>query len=318
MHRFNIQFQVLAGIGMVLLVLNPSQASPNRVAVAQVETQTSSVPSQIYLPLIINQTQGSSSPSARRVNAPYFDGSVVFSQTAIFWFGRISPTENYADVRVGYNSAELYVNVTTIDRRLWYDTTPTPSDLNNWDAVTLYLSLGGNNGNTPGTNAYRFDAQFSWSEARTNYQVAYRGNGTGWTTTTTSFTTEPGWRGNAPNDNIDDKGWTMTFHIPFTSLGLAGAPALQTKWGMAIALHDRDDAVGTSIADKVWPENMSTANPSSWGQLAFGLPTYTAPSVTPRSTVAIRHSLNGTIVTDGAVGGYTNCGGSLDYWTQWG
>lgn len=236
-------------------MINTVQASPKTLP---------SAPSRIYIPFVsLGQVVPTPSSSARRVNASLFAGSVNFPETAIFWFGQVTPTENYADVRVGYNSTELYVNVTTIDRRIWYDTTPSPNDLNSWDAVTLYLNLDGNSGNTPGTNAYRFDAQFNWWETRANYQAMYRGNGTVWTTTAVAFTTVPGWRGNAPNDNLDDKGWVMTFHIPFTSLGLAGVPALQTKWGMAVALHDRDDAAGTPIADKVWPENLSTNTPSS-------------------------------------------------------
>ena len=48
---------------------------------------------------------------------------------AVFWFGRVTPTENYADVRVGYTSQELVLNVATFDRRLWYDDAPSPGDL---------------------------------------------------------------------------------------------------------------------------------------------------------------------------------------------
>jgi len=38
----------------------------------------------------------------------------------------------------------------------------------------------------------------------------------------------------------------------------------------------------------------------------------------PGATVTIRQGLDGAVVTDGAVGGGTTCGGGLDYWTDWG
>jgi len=43
--------------------------------------------------------------AVRRVNAPYFDAAMRYSEMAVFWFGRVAPTDNYADVRVGYNSS---------------------------------------------------------------------------------------------------------------------------------------------------------------------------------------------------------------------
>jgi len=41
--------------------------------------------------------------ATRRVNAPRFEGDVPSSEMAVFWFGRVGPTDNYADVRVGYD-----------------------------------------------------------------------------------------------------------------------------------------------------------------------------------------------------------------------
>jgi hypothetical protein len=94
-----------------------------------------------------------------RVNAPYFAGDVVFGETAIFWFGRVTQDENFADVRVGYNNQNLYVNMVIFDRRLWYnDTLTSASDLTNWDAVSLYFNKTGNAGSAPTANAYRFAA----------------------------------------------------------------------------------------------------------------------------------------------------------------
>ena len=63
------------------------------------------------------------------MNAPYFADRIKYAETAIFWFGRVTSTENYADVRVGYNASELYVNLAAFDRRLWYQTSPSFNDL---------------------------------------------------------------------------------------------------------------------------------------------------------------------------------------------
>jgi hypothetical protein len=253
--------------------------------------------------------------SLRRVNAPY---DVPGEEAAILWFGRVTPTENSADARVGYTEGWLCVRIAAFDRRLWYDTSPSPDDLVAWDAATLYLDLDGNLGDIPDANAYRFDAQLVWWEPRDAYQAAYQGDGDGWTAASVPFTTTSFWRGEEPNDEGDDRGWAVTFYVPFDSLGLDGPPEEGTVWGMAVALHDRDDAGGTPITDQVWPETMDTGQPGSWGQLAFGLPTYEPPPAIPGATVTIRQGLDGAVVTDGAVGGGTTCGGGLDYWTEWG
>ena len=264
-------------------------------------------------------TVGSPAGASRRVNAPYFDGAVKYSEMAVSWFGRITPTENYADVRMGYNRDKLVVNVAAFDRRLWYDTSPSATDLTAWDAVTIYLSLDGGPGSTLGANAYRFVGQLTWwEEPRTQWQAAYRHNGTAWTAATLPFATASGWRGDVPNTDVDDRGWNISFGIPFSSLGLAGPPPQGTTWRLAIVLHDRDDAVGTPIPDKTWPETMAADQPATWGVLNFGVPSYTPPAATPGGTVTIRHKLNGATVSDAAVGGYAVCGAGTDYWTQWG
>jgi hypothetical protein len=128
----------------------------------------------------------------RRVNAPYFEGDVLSAQAAIFWFGRVTPTENSIDVRVGYNDEHLYVRVSTIDRRLWYDTSPSTEDLTAWDAVSLFLNLNGNAGDVPDADSYRFDAQLRWEAGDDyphNYQASYRGGNDGWIPANLSFTT---------------------------------------------------------------------------------------------------------------------------------
>jgi hypothetical protein len=264
-------------------------------------------------------TVGSPAGASRRVNAPYFDGGVKYSEMAVSWFGRITPAENYADVRMGYNQDELVVNVAAFDRRLWYDTSPSAADLTAWDAVTLYLSLDGGPGSTLSANAYRFVGQLTWWEdPRTQWQAAYRHNGTAWIPASLPFASHAGWRGDAPNNDEDDRGWNISFDIPFSSLGLSGPPSQGTTWRVAIVLHDRDDAAGTPIPDKTWPETIAADQPATWGVLNFGVPSYTPPAATPGGTVTIRHKLNGAIVSDAAVGGYAVCGAGTDYWTEWG
>jgi len=262
-------------------------------------------------------SQGSS--LTRRVNAPYFVDDVQFAETAIFWFGHVTPAENYVDVRVGHNDNHLYLRIAVFDRRLWY--TKTSTDFTAWDAATLYLNLDGNTGHAPDANTYRFEAQLVWWEPRQEYQASYRGDGSDWMTATVPFTTTSGWRGNAPNDDEDDRGWALSYYIPFESLGLDSPPAQNTVWGMAVALHDRDDEAGPPIGDKVWPMGMEAQQPSTWGQLAFGMPTYSSPAAIQTETITLRHKLNGAIVTDTAVGGTIGnlCPGDPYYiWHEWG
>ena len=271
------------------------------------------LPHRTWLPLVYR------SGATRRVNAPYFDAAVRYSEMAVFWFGKITPTENYADVRVGYNSQQFVLNVAAFDRRLWYDTTPSPGDLSAWDAATLYLSLDGGAGAALDSKAYRLVGQLNWwEEPRTLWQTAFRYDGTAWASVNLPFTTLSGWRGDAPNSDEDDRGWNLSFIVPFSSLGLSSPPAPGTVWRMAVVLHDRDDAAGTPIPDKIWPENMAADRPATWGELSFGQPTYVPPAATAGGSITIRHRLNGSTVPDTAVGGYAVCGAGTDFWTQWG
>jgi hypothetical protein len=93
-----------------------------------------------------------------RINAPGFGANPIpFGQTAIAWFGTLSPDSNYADVRVGYNNQHLYVYLAILDRHLWYDANPAPATLTQWDAVTLLLDTAG--GNALSAASWRFVAQ---------------------------------------------------------------------------------------------------------------------------------------------------------------
>jgi hypothetical protein len=213
----------------------------------------------------------------------------------------------------------LWIHVNIIDRRLWYDINPSAVTLTDWDSVTLYLDKRGNTGGTPSTESYRFDAQLNWWEPRSSWQAAYRGNGTSWVSQPISLTTYNNWYGDVPNTNADDHGWYMAYYIPFSSLGVTGVPAEGTVWGLGLAVHDRDEAAGALNADKVWPPGLSTTQPSTWGQIRFGLPGYALPGpAAQQGTTVVRQGLNGP-VPDAVVGGNTLCGGSPnDDWNQWG
>lgn len=277
----------------------------------------------VYLPVI--QKQFPPPPPGPRFHIPYLDvadifgpGGRYFEMTA-FWFGQVTPTANYADVRVGFTDLGLSIDLGVIDRLLWYDPTPNPASLTDWDAATLYLDTSGSSGTLPTSSAFRLVAQAApeW-EPRTNYQLAFQGNGSGWTTTTLPFTTTTVWRGDAFNNLIEDHGWHLEFTVPFSSLGLAGRPVDGSEWRFAVNLHDSDEAVGNLIPDQNWPPAMHPDQPATWGKLAFGLPTYSPPSATLEDSRTLRHGVDGVSVPDGAVGGHSTCGLGLNLWTQWG
>ncbi len=253
----------------------------------------------------------------RRVNAPY---NVPLDEAAIFWFGRVGTTENYADVRVSYDETQLSLHIAAFDRRLWYDTSPSTTDLTNWDAVTLYLDTGRSESDGPDASAYRLEGQLVWWETRDGYQVAYQADGETWVPAAVDFETESSWRGDQPNNDVDDRGWWLLYRVPFASLGMAGPPPPGTVWGLGVALHDRDDAAGTFISDQVWPEAMEPEQPATWGQLVFGVPGYRRPNALPDGTATIRHGLDGATVVDADVGGSSVCGAAAapEFFPTWG
>ena len=274
---------------------------------------------QIFLPIVF----GTLPAPTLKVNVPFLNGDVQplqTNQTAIFWFGRVYETENYTDVRVGYTNEYLYVRLAIFDRQLWFDTTPSINDITSWDSAALYLNLDGNVGNSLTSNAYSFVGQLDWNEP--NNEVAYQGSAGGWQQVSIPFTSGATWAsdGNGINDDSKpDRGWTLTYAIPYTSLELTGAPAQGTFWGMAIVLHDRDDMNGTiQIPVKTWPPTISDTTPSSWAKLSFGLPSFNVPDIQPNGTTTIRHGLNGAVVKDGMVGGNFNCGAGLYSFGEWG
>ena len=256
----------------------------------------------------------------RRVYMPH---NVPQTEATVFWFGRVTPSENYTDVRVRYTDNGVLVNLGIIDRRLWYNPNPSPSDLTSWDAVSLYLRPGGATGATPDAASYRFDAQLSRGGVdRTLYQAAYRGNGSQWALTPVPFMTAADWNSTTgPNNDRDAHGWMLWYEIPFASLGLSGPPAQGTVWGLAVAVHDRDSQAGPPLATQIWPETMLSTRPATWGELVFGLkPAYVPASAQPQGTAVIRHGLNGARVIDADVGGSSMCGSeaSSNYFLGWG
>jgi hypothetical protein len=117
---------------------------------------------------------------------------------------------------------------------------------------------------------------------------------------------------------IDDKGWQVTFRIPFISLGLSGPPPEGTVWDIAVRLHDRDNQSGSAIPDQVWPTGMAANSPATWGRMHFGIPSTNRPPFLPKQEITIRDDLNGASVPDAHVGGHTICGENVDHWTGWG
>ena len=223
-------------------------------------------------------------------------------------------------MRVAYDDEELWVHIAVFDRRLWYSTAPSADTLAAWDAATLLIALDGNVGTVLSASDYRFTGQLNWWEMpRTAWQAAWRGSGAGWSAVPLAFATSSTWRGDAPNNDSDDRGWTLTFRIPFASLGQTGKPPDGAQWGMAVVVHDRDDAAGTPIPEQTWPESALPERPATWGQLVFGRPAFTPSLAIPRDVTTIRQGLSGAVVPDSVVGGNTDCGSGMnDWWTDWG
>ncbi len=280
------------------------------------EQDTSGAGTTVYLPLV---TRASCPADMPRINAPRFTGTIPFERTAIAWFGKVSPTQNYTDIRVGYNANELYVYLAIFDRHLWYDTNPSPQTLTQWDAVTLMLDTSGGAALSP--SSWKFVAQL-YGDRSPQRRAVYRGSAAGWQQTSVTFDALPGWRGNALNDNSDsDRGWAMRFTIPFSSLGLSSAPPEGTSWRMAVIVHDRDTRAGPPIGDQFWPPQGSLDAPGCWGFLNFGLPSYQT-SATPTGSLTIRRPTERSpLVPDADVGGaITNqCPGDENHiWNEWG
>lgn len=265
---------------------------------------------------------GTQSTETCRVNAPYFDDDVTWAETAIFWLGQNqqgdAPTRNYTDVRVGYTPEALAIRLTVADYYLWYDDDATPSsDLTQWDAAAIYLDTSGDGAAAPQTDDYWFlvGAHMDW-QTHSNYMRQARGTGSGWNTGWTpsgsgweSWATLSWYCNHGPNDNdCIDYGWMAILTVPWDTLGLSGPPADGTIWGLGVQVYDRDLSGGSPLTPEVWPETFASANPSSWGELAFNPPAYEPPAAVVEGSITLRRGLSGT-VEDAWMGGGGTCGG---------
>lgn len=275
----------------------------------------------IFLPdkgtAFINPVTASSMATVKKVNAPYLGLAPPTDSftPAIFWLGKVTPASNYADVRIYYYSEVLKIVVHIIDRRLWYDTSVDPTQLPDWDSVSIYLDQNGNVGNNPRNNSYRLELELG-----NDLQATYRGNGTDWVNVPVPVDAYTEWRGaDGPNSDADSEGWVAYYSIPFASLGLSEQPGDGTIWGLGVVMHDRDDAAGDIRENTLWPSSLSPNVPSTWGQLSFGENKFIPPKAVPVDTVTIRQGLNGSSVVDAEVGGHTTCGNDgYNKWTEWG
>lgn len=226
-----------------IVVVPTATRTPTRTNTPIVSTNT---PTNIVTPTTTNTSTVSPTNTpviptqetvfARRVNVPnlgtYPPAEGEFTP-AIFWFGKVGPESNYADVRAYYYDTHIGVILHIIDRHVWYDTTPSVETLIEWDSVSLYFNTN--------TDIYRFDGQLNNGESRENWQAVYRKQGNSWIRINNPFTTEAFWRGDSINSNAtEDRGWSIDFKIPFSSLGIQTSPQEGTIWGFSILLHDRD------------------------------------------------------------------------------
>ncbi len=280
-------------------------------------------PTTIFLPVV---SKGPILPEAPQASASYFtiptdpNQPYPIGEFPVFWFGEVRGVENYTDVRIAYNSSELYLRLQVFDRGCFYDQNPPLDEPTRWDGAAVFLNLSGNIGNTPSLNSYQFLVQFdrdmNWNPPWEITKFSYQGNGYSWVEANLPFSM------NSSNQYISDqktncRGWIASLRIPFTSMGLSSAPSYGTIWGMAIANYDRDDDAGTYITPKVWPKNVNVNSPVTWGKLSFGLPPTTPTQV--GNITLIRQGMNNAFVPDASVGGYAVCGGDPEnYWTLWG
>ena len=282
----------------------------------------------VYLPLLNTPNNNSSSPApqTRRVNAPFINPASSddpLRDSAIFWFGKVTPDENYTDVRVRYEVDRLVISVEVFDRQIWYDKAPIPDKAGypNWDSVSLLLKSDSSSAPLPTVTSYRIDAMIRNRELAKNYQAVYKGNGTGWEAVGMGSVTESGWRGEGLNGPNEDRGWTITYNIPYIYLGLSHAPVEGTLWNLGFIIYDRDENAGGMIEPGRWPEDIQLNDPRTWGELYFGIPKLQPGSSPATGSVMIRQYLEGATVPDAAVGGTVGnqCPGDSHFiWNEWG
>lgn len=279
----------------------------------------------VYLPAVFSaQSNPGTSGNGRTINIPYLNKAQIgqndFTNTALLWYGQVTPDANYSDARIAYNASELFIYVATFDRRLWYNQNANGANLDAWDALTVRLYTGSSASSALDANAYRLVTQLyeSWQDLA-KFQAAARGTGGQWNATSLAYTSTPTWRGDGINTTGDDRGWGMIVRIPFSSLGLSGAPAAGKEWRLALQTHDRDNASAANAAS-VWPETAQADQPNTWGRLRFGLPAASALPAVNLESIQIRRGLNANQTPDADVGGGSTCGAQTepDFFSRWG
>lgn len=290
----------------------------------QIIPVTSADDFSIYIPLLQNGSLETPAPSTDipLIHMPYKQTNDFpaenMPEMAVFWFGKVEINTNYYDVRIGYSDSALFVYIAAFDRLLWYDTTPTANELSNWDSVSLFLTPTNQN-QLINDQSMRFDSGLAPNEIpRDQYQAAYRWNGSQWNRGNYSFTTFTSWRGVAMNDPNDDRGWSTGFKIPFSTFGINQKPANNTIWRIGIVANDRDYLNGDSIPAQQWPANFSSIQADNWSRISFGLLNQNHNNGTVEGTTIIREGLNNAVVQDASPGGFTICGGQMNFWTEWG
>lgn len=256
---------------------------------------------------------------APMIHIPYLANSLDPARGAIFWFGKLDPASNHANVRAVYTDGGMALALHIFDQFTTYDeNAAASSDLTQWDAVSLYLDTQSDLAAPLQNGTRRFDVQLSHWQARTNYVRAFRWQDGGWQAASAVPQTTAGFRG-YPNDTDGDRGWIAEIILPLGSLNLP-VPGKETTWRMALVLHDRDSMAGPPLADQVWPARVEISRPATWGRIQFGAPAYTAPSVTGRWLVTLRNGVDGVQAPDAAVGGHSECGTQFapNYFEGWG
>jgi hypothetical protein len=267
----------------------------------------------------------------QRAYIPYTSAAsdLPVTDRAIFWFGEVGPTtKNYTDVRLIHNNDALYITLHIFDQYLFVDDPRTDPSLTNFDAVSVFIHRDSSPGGVPTTNSYQFVAALEDTQrnglSRPDFETAYRGNGSTWIANSLDFASSIGIQSSNGFNNTgeSDRGWNITFVIPYNTLGLSGKPVDGTSWRLALRVHDRDGLQGNMLTQTNWPEDMNSNAPNSWNELIFGmpLPYSPPPGVTIDKQITIRHGANGDSVEDGHVGGSTVCGREFhpDYWPYWG
>lgn len=282
-------------------------------------------------PFLRPMPAGGQTTVLRRVHAPYFANTVRWAEAGIFWFGRVdSPSnigQNYLDVRVAYTEEELVIYANIEDYFVWYDRyASSSSDLTQYDAVAVYLDTAYDQATTPQNDDYFFLnglCLYGCGDG-TNHRREARGTGLGWETAWAGNWFDETWAQwgcntcpsgtcgpNSPGACGLNFGWDTKLHMPWSTFGLSGPPSEGTVWGLGVILYDRDgQPPAGQVAPQGWPETFSTGNPSTWGELVFGLANYEPPQPAHlQGTTIIRRGVGSSIVEDAWVGGGGTCSG---------